>query len=153
VSVSTVQDGRPPAAVVAVSTAVLRPLLATPLGRPVPKLARLDFDGRRTGRHHRIVTGWYVADGKETVFTPATWRANFAGGRDAEVWQGGRRRTLHGRLVTDPATVADLLTDAIARGTKPGSVGLKMPKGHRLTDDDVQRLDRAAIVFDEVAPG
>lgn len=136
-----------PAPIVAVSSAVLRPLLASPLGRLVPKLARLDFEGRRTGKHYRVVSGWYVAGGTETVFTPAGWRANFAGGRDAEVWQGGRRRALHGRLVTDPAAVADLLTDVLASGTKPGSVGLRMPAGHRLTAEDVAHHDRAAIVF------
>ena len=100
-----------------------------------------------------MVSGWYVADGRETVFTPAAWRANFAGGRDAEVWQGGRRRQVRGRLVADPAEVAALLDDVLTSGTKPGSVGLRVPRGHRLTAEDVAEHDRAAIVFEEGSAG
>ena len=143
----SVEDGRPPAAVVAASTALLRPLLGTVAGRLLPKLARLDFEGRRTGRGFRVVTGWYRAGGQAVVFTPAAWRANFTDGAFVEVWQGGRRRRLHARLERDPEVVANLLRQVIANGTSPRSVGLRLPPKAVLAAADVRRLDRAAIVF------
>jgi hypothetical protein len=133
--------------VVAASTAVLRPLLRTRAGRLLPKLARLDFDGRRSGRRFRVVTGWYRAGGQDVVFTPATWRANFAGGRTVDVWQGGRCRPMHARLELDSERVSAMLREVIGNGTAPASVGLRIPDGHVLDAADVSRLDRAAVVF------
>ena len=113
----------------------------------LPKIALLEFRGRRTGRVYRVVTGWYTVDGRSMVFTPAAWRANFRDGHEVEVAQGGRRHRLVGRLETDPDVVAALLNEVIAAGTSPRSVGLRTESSQRIEPADVQRLDRAAIRF------
>ena len=146
-STKPVEDGRPPTAIVKLSTAVLRPILATTLGRRLPRLALLDFRGRRTGRRYRIVTGWYTVDSRNVVFTPAAWRANFREEQEVEVAQGGRRRRLVGRLETDPDVVAALLNGVLAGGTSPRSVGIRTEASQTIEAVDVQRLDRAAILF------
>ena len=147
-SARSVEDGRPPAAIVKLSTALLRPILTTRLGGLLPKLALLDFRGRRTGRRYRIVIGWYALDGRNIVFTPAGWRSNFRGGHEVDVAQAGRRRHLVGRLETDPDAVAALLNGVISGGTSPRSVGLRMDPTQKIEADDVQRLRRAAILFE-----
>ena len=142
-----VEDARPPAMVVSMLSPVLRRVLRSPLGKRIGKLATIDVIGRRTGRTYRVVTGWYELDGRKLVFTPARWRANFADGAPAVVCHQGRVERHVGKLERDHGAVAESLNRVIRAGTSPRTLGLRSPKGHTITADDVRRLDRSQIEF------
>lgn len=145
-------DARPPASVLAVVNPLVARVLRSPLARPIGGLALLEFDGRRSGRRYEVVVGWHEAGGHRVTFTPAPWRANFAGGAVATVHHRGSASTWRGHLVTGPAEVAGALNDVLAAGTPPRLLGLRVPAGHRLTAEDVTALGRAMVRFDR-APG
>lgn len=144
---SVVRDARPPSAVLAILNPVMRTVLPTVLGRLVRPFALIEFRGRRSGRRYRVPAGWHSAEGEAVVFTPAPWRANFAGSADAVVHYRGRTMPMIGTLVTDPATVAAAFRAVLATGTAPRLVGLDVPDAHELTASDVCSVDRAMIRF------
>lgn len=144
---AVVRDRRPPLALIRVLNPIMRTLLRTPLGRLVRPFALLEFDGRRSGRRYRVPVGWHAVGGDPVVFSPAPWRANFAGGTDVTVRLHGRRRRLVGTLVDDPGEVAAALDQMIKEGTPAARVGIVVPAGHQLTADDVRVVDRAMIRF------
>ena len=145
-----VQNAMPPAGALRIVNPVLRALLRTPIGRLIRGLAVVEFAGARTGRRHRVVVGWHVVDGHSFVITPATWRANFRGGRPATVVRGGRRADYIATLDVDPHTVADIINALLRNGASARSLALRMPVGHVLSADDVVRIDRAVIRFEPV---
>lgn len=145
-------DARPPASVLAVLNPLVARVLRSPLARPIGGLALLEFDGRRSGRRYEVVVGWHDVGGRPVAFTPAPWRANFAGGAVATVHHRGSASSRRGHLVTDPAQVAGALNDVLASGTAPRSLGLRVPAGHRLTAEEVTALGRAMVRFEPV-PG
>jgi hypothetical protein len=108
-------------------------------------LALLQFEGRRTGRAIRVVVGVHDVDGTMCVFTPARWRANFAGGHPVDVTHLGRTSARTGTLVTDPAVVAAAIAGVLAAGTNPRVLALRVPTNHVLDADDVRVLHRAMI--------
>ncbi len=143
-----VVDRRAPDPVVRLLNPVMRLALRSPLGWGLGALAELEFDGRRSGRRRRIVVGWHEHDGAALVFSPASWRSNFAGGREVTVWHRGRARPWFGTLVADRAAVAALINEVLATGASAGSMGLRIAPGHELGPADVAAVDRAAIRFD-----
>ncbi len=143
-----VTDARPPAAVVAVLNPINRVLLRSPLGHAIKPLALIELDGRRSGRHLRVPVLWHPVDDGGYVFSPAAWRANFAGGAAATVTHLGRKRSMRGTLVTDPELVAGAFNRLLAAGTKPRRTGLNIPRRHEVTSDDVNSVHRALITFD-----
>ncbi len=145
---SAVADRRPPDAMVRMLNPAMRLALRGRAGRALGGLAELELDGRRSARRLRIVVGWHELDSLPVVLTPATWRANFEGGRPATIWHRGRAEQWHGTLVTDPAAVAGLLNRLLASGASPGSIGLRIADGHQVDADDVVAVGRAAIWFD-----
>ena len=145
--VTETRDRRPPEALVRALKPLMRVFLGSRLGRLVGGLAVLEFGGRRTHRRYHVVTGWYRLEGDDVVFTPALWRSNFTGGAAASVRHRGTLRMLHGVLDTDPASVAEAFNRVISAGTSPRALGLRVPPGHRLTSDDVERTKRAVIRF------
>jgi len=147
-----VRERRPPDAVVRALNPVLRVVLGSRFGRLVEPLAVLEFTGRRTHRRFQVVTGWYQLDGDNVVFSPARWRANFAGGAAARVRHRGTLHTLHGVLVTDALAVGDALNRLISAGTAPRTLGLWVPPGHRITAEDVAHTRRAMIRFTPTQP-
>jgi hypothetical protein len=124
---------------------LLRPLLSSPLGRLVKPFALLEFRGRRTGRQYRVPVGVHDVDGTLVVSTEAGWRRNFAGGAECTLRHRGRARSMHGTLVTDPEVVARRLAAILASGTRPGTLGLKVTKGHVFTADDVLAVRRELV--------
>ncbi len=142
-----VRDARPPAAVVAMLNPLMRALFRTGLGRAMRSMALLEFSGRTSGRTYRIPVGWHQVADTPTVFSPARWPANFAGGSRVVVHHRGRAMDMTGTLVTDPQTVADALNAVLAAGTRPAMVGLRTSRGHRLTAEDARSLKRAMIVL------
>ena len=146
-TVTEVADRRPPPRVARVFDPVMRTLVRSPVGRFIGPFAVLEFEGRRSRRHYRVVVAWHELDGQLLVFSPARWRANFAGGAPATVRHRGRRRSLTGTLDRDPATVATAIGRLLAAGTAERTFALEVPDGHVLTAADVARVDRAMIRF------
>lgn len=144
---ASVSDARPPRALLRVLNPALRALLRTPASRAIPSLALLEFAGRRTGRHLSVVVGWHTLDSTPVVFTPAPWRANFAGGAEATVLWRGRHEQHVGALEVDPAVVADAIDAIIRSGTSPRALGLRVPAGHTITAEDVVGTGRAMVRF------
>jgi hypothetical protein len=144
-----VTDGRPPLRLVRMINPINRAVLLSPLGHLIAGLAVLHFEGRRTHRKYRVVTGWYQLDGDGVVFTPARWRSSFAGGAEASVRHRGRSSRLVGVLETDPSIVATALQRTIDAGTSPRGLGLRIAPGHTLSAADVEQQDRAMIRFRE----
>ncbi len=141
-------DRRPPDAVVRVLNAGMRVALRSVVGRAIGGLAELEFEGRRTERRLRVVVGWHELDGRPVVLTPASWRANFDGGRTAAIWHRGHAEQWLGRLTTDPVVVAGLVNRLLGDGASPSSIGLRIADGHVVGPDDVVAVGRAAICFE-----
>jgi hypothetical protein len=129
--------------------AILNPLLEflvrSPLGRFMRPFALLEFMGKKSGRRYRILVGWYESDGVGKVFTPAKWRTNFRSGAETRVHHRGGTRMFSGTLITDPEVVARSLDALLTNGVAPRMLGLDVPKGHRITAEDVRTVRRAMI--------
>ena len=144
---AAVTDARPPHAMVQILNPLLAFLLRTRAGSRLAELALVEFPGRRSGRRISVVVGWHVVDGNALVLTPASWRANFAGGVRAHVCQGGREEERLGTLELDPAAVAEALNAVLRAGASPRKLGLRVPVGHVIRADDVIRTGRAMVRF------
>lgn len=125
---------------------LMRRALPSPLGRRIP-LGLLRFTGRRTGRPYAIPVGVHDVEGALVVLTPARWAANFEGGAAAELVRAGKRTPVRGVLVQDPAQVGAWLRAALAAAQSPRQVGLAVPEGYVIGDDEAARL-RSAIRLD-----
>ena len=143
------RDTKPPLLLVRIMNPILRFVLRTPLGRAIRPLALLEFTGRRSGRTYRVPVGWHSIDTGPAVFTPAPWRANFAGGIHVTVHHCGRRRSLTGSVETDPANVAAAMQSLADQRGSLRSIGVTIPPGHRVGEADVRAVDRAVITFAE----
>lgn len=142
-----VSERRPPDPVLRAINPAMRRVVGSPLGRALPRLALLEFSGRRTGRQYRVVTGWYRLDGQEFAVTPAHWRVNLATGAPLVVTNSGRTRSGVGLLVTDPDTVTSAVQRLLDTGTSPTALGLAVARGHRLTAADTARTRKALVQF------
>ena len=142
-----VHDNKPPRLLVAVSSLILKALLRTRVARRIRPLAILSFTGRHSGRPMSVVVGCHVVDGVATVFTPASWRANFTETTPAVVRHRYHRLRLVGTLTTDPARVADALNQVIGSGTSPRALALHVPDSHTITPADVVATHRGMIQF------
>ena len=99
----------PPVAVVRAINPLLRFLLRTPVIGSVRKaMMVLSFTGRKSGQRYSVPVSAHVIDHDLYALTDATWRLNFRGGASAEVLHDGKTTTMHGELIEDPSTVADL---------------------------------------------
>lgn len=126
---------------------MLRWILRSPAGRALPKLALLEFTGRRTGRRYCVVTGWYHLGEEPLVVTPARWRANFEQRWPLQVTNRGTRLRGYGRLETDPAAVAEVIRQLLNSGTTPRGLGMAMPKDHIFGESDVTTTRKAVVRF------
>ena len=147
VMTAVARDARPPEALIRVMNPVLRAVLPTPVGRLVRPFALLEFDGRCSGRRFRVPVGWHRTDSGDVVVTPAPWRANFRDGLQVTVHHRGVCRELIGTLVTEPTHVAAELQSLADRQGSLVRVGIKTPRGHTVTVEDVAAVDRAVIHF------
>jgi hypothetical protein len=144
---SPVHNAEPPRWMVEhVVNPLMRRVVPTPLGRRVP-VALLRFTGRRTGRRYEIPVGVHEVEGALVVFTPARWAANFEGGAVAELVRGGRCTAVRGVLVREPAQVGTWLRAALSAAPSPRRVGLSVPDGYVIDDEEAARL-RHAIRLD-----
>lgn len=142
-----VHDAKPPAIVAAVSSAVLKVILRTPMARRIRPLALVQFTGRRTGKKRPVVVGWHSLDGVAVVFTPASWRANFTDSAPSLAHHQYERLQLVGTLVTDPTQAADARNTVIRGGVSAKLLALHVPEGYTVTAADVCAVHRSMIRF------
>lgn len=145
---SVVRDARPPAVVIRILNPLMRALLGSRLARRMRGVALLEFSGRRSGCTYRVPVGWHDAGGQAIVLTPASWRANFAGGRPATVHHHGQVQSMTGTLVTDAAEVARAVQTLLDEGTVPRQLGLRIPDRHRISPSEISTVNRAIIRFE-----
>jgi hypothetical protein len=99
----------PPEAVLRAVNPVMRFLLGTPLaGSARKQMMVVSFKGRKTGRPYSLPLSAHVIDNQLYALTAAPWKNNFRDGADAEVLHDGKKTSMRGELITDPAVVADL---------------------------------------------
>jgi len=147
------RDAKPPLLLVKVMNPVLRVVLRTPLGRAVRPFALLEFEGRRSGRRFRVPVGYHQIDEGRVVFTPASWRANFRGGRNVTVCYRGQRHHCTGTLDDDPHHVAAAFFEIVKRQGSLRQLGVAIPEGHQPTAADAKAVDRCLIRFSPTPPG
>jgi len=156
---NVIQISHPPDVLLRVINPALKLLLRTPFAGPARnQLMVVNFTGHKSGRHYSIPLSAYLIDDNLYAMTAATWKYNFRDGATAHVLHDGKTRTLHGKLITDHALVADLYSRlAESSGVKRAerSMGLKFPHQQIPTRDDfaeaVDRLHLAAIRFTPAA--
>ena len=140
-----VTNKRPPAWVLRGLNVIVRRLLTTPIGATMP-MGLLRVTGRRTGRRYEIPVGvWPVTEGM-VVFTDAPWLGNFRGGTDAELVHRGKTHRMYGQTVDDPARIGGWMRAVLATGVNPNQVGISVPAGHTLSDDEAARLRTAVLL-------
>lgn len=144
-----VRDAKPPLVLVRTMTPVLRLLLRTPIGRAIRPFALLEFTGRRSGRRYLVPVGWHSITTGDVVFTPAPWRANFAGGLPVVVHHRGRHHLRTATLETDPDRVAAAMQSLLDRRGSLRRIGVELPAGTHVTAAHVRAVDRALITFTE----
>ena len=84
-------------------------LLGTPLGGGIRRqMMVLNFTGRKSGRQYSVPVSAHRLDNTLYALASAGWTANFRDGANAEVLWDGKKTTMRGELIRDPATVADL---------------------------------------------
>lgn len=140
-----VADALPPEALLRILNPIMVRFLEGSLGRLVGALALLEFTGRRSGRRYRVPVGWHEVGGQSFVLTPAGWRTNFIGGIDVLVVRCGRTHRMTGTLDDDADETARLVREALASGTRDRMLGMQVTKGHRVTSDDMRRLNRQLV--------
>lgn len=99
----------PPKVMLQVVNPALRFMLRTPFaGAARKQFMVLTVRGRKTGRQYAIPLSAHFVDNTLYAMTDAGWKHNFRDGATAEVLHDGQTTTMHGELITDRATVADL---------------------------------------------
>ncbi|OBC03456.1 hypothetical protein A5784_14695 [Mycobacterium sp. 852013-50091_SCH5140682] len=104
-----VTPAHPSATMLRVVNPAMRLLLHTPLAGPMRnELMVVTVHGRKTGRQYAIPLSAHHVDNTLYALTEAAWKNNFRDGAPAEVLYNGKTTTMHGELIEDRATVADL---------------------------------------------
>jgi len=128
----TIDVAHPPDALLKVVNPALRFLLKTPLGGALNQFMVLNFTGRKSGRSFSIPVSAHHLDGALYAILEAQWKYNFRDGAPAEVTTGGKTTRMRGELITDTATVADIVHRIASNyGAKKAqqSMGLKFQGG------------------------
>lgn len=110
-----IDAAHPPQALLKVINPALRTALKTPLGAALTPFMVVGFTGRKTGRRFTVPVSAHHVDGQLYAILEAGWKHNFRGGAPADVTHAGKTRRMQGELITDTATVADLV-HRIAQG-------------------------------------
>ncbi|MGY1685767.1 hypothetical protein ACI8AK_09260 [Geodermatophilus sp. SYSU D00867] len=113
---------------------VVRPLLASPLGRRIGGVMLLEFTGRRSGRRIRVPVNLHLVDGVLTASTDAPWRFDFDGGAPVTVRHRGRVHETTGTLVpTTPDERGRAVRESLDHGGSAQRMGIRTPRGLRPT--------------------
>ena len=114
-------------------------LLGTPLaGSFRRQMMVLNFTGRKSGRHYSIPVSAHRLDNALYALASAGWTANFRDGANAEVLWDGKKTTMRGELIRDPATVADL---SHRTAESYGAKNAQRMMGLKFRDDRVPTLE------------
>jgi hypothetical protein len=147
-----IEIGHPPDALLRVVNSVLRRVLPTPLGTPIGEFMLVGFTGRKSGRRYSTPVSAHHLDGNLYVVLEAPWKVNFRGGADATVSYRGRTTPMHGELITDRSTVADIvhrLAESYGAKKAQRTMGFTFRDGRvpvrQDWDEAVDRLGIAAI--------
>ncbi|WP_422742089.1 hypothetical protein ACN27E_13620 [Mycobacterium sp. WMMD1722] len=116
----------------------LRIALKTPLGGALKQFMVLEFTGRKSGRNFAIPVSAHHLDGVLYAVLEAKWKYNFREGAPARVTTGGQTTQMHGELITETATVADIV-HRIA--TNYGAKKAQQTMGLKFEGDSVPSLD------------
>lgn len=108
-SEQAIDIAHPPQALLKAINPVLRLALRTPLGPALNQFMVVNFTGRKTGRRFSVPVSAHHLDGDLYVILEAGWKHNFRDGAPAVVLHNGRTTPMLGELITDPATVADIV--------------------------------------------
>ena len=114
-------------------------LLGTPLAGGLRRqMMVLNFTGRKSGRQYSIPVSAHRLDNALYALASAGWTANFRDGATAEVLWDGKKTTMRGELIRDPATVADLSHRA---AESYGAKTAQRMMGLKFRDDRVPTLE------------
>jgi len=149
---AAVEAAHPPEMLLRIMNPVLKVALKTPLGALMGDFMLVAFTGRKSGKRYATPVSAHALDGVLHVVLETQWKYNFRDGADAQVSHRGKTRTMHGELITEPATVAGI-ADQIARSYSPKKaqrqMGLTFRGGTYPTlaewEESVRRLKIAAI--------
>lgn len=134
----------PPRAVLRIVNTVVRPLLASRLGRRINGLMLLEFRGRRSGRRMRIPVTLHLVDGVPMAFTDAPWRHSFTGGARVLVTHRGRVHDTVGTLVPmTPQEMGEAVRKALDSGSSARQMGIRAAAGHEVTATELATLGPA----------
>ena len=134
----------PPPAVLKAMNVVMRPLLASPLGRRVGGVMLLEFRGRRSGRTIKVPVNFHLVDGVPMAFTDARWRVNFDGGAPVKVTHRGQAYETRGSLVPmSPEEIGRAVRKSLDTGGSAQRMGIKTARGHRPTASELAGLGPA----------
>lgn len=136
----------PPWLVHRIINPIMRRLIPTRLGRFLPGVAVLRFQGRRSGRAYVVPAGIHSHDDTLVVYTDSLWRLNFRGRVSITLDWRGRRRQATAELVTDPAYVGAAIRSCLARGTSLTMLGIAIDKGHDPTDAELAAVRDAVVI-------
>lgn len=113
-------------------------LLGTPLGGGLRRqMMVLNFTGRKSGRPYSVPVSAHRLDNALYALASAGWTANFGDGANAEVLWDGKKTTMRGELIRDPASVADLAHRA---AESYGAKTAQRMMGLKFRDDRVPTL-------------
>ncbi|MFD2092681.1 hypothetical protein [Blastococcus deserti] len=123
---------------------VMRPLLASPLGRRINGVMLLEFTGRRSGRTIKVPVNFHLVDGIPMAFTDAPWRFNFDGGAPVKVTYRGRVYETRGLLVPmSPEAMGAAVRKSLDTGGSAQRMGIRTVPGHRPTAAELAELGPA----------
>jgi hypothetical protein len=150
-----IEAGHPPQALLRMVNPILSFLLNTPLvGSLRKQFMVLTFTGRKSGRAFTIPLSAHFIDGDLYALSSAPWKQNFRGGARALVVFDKKTTQMHGELITDRATVADLYkrcADAYGAERAERMIGLKFREGQVPTleefNEAAERMRLAAVRF------
>ncbi|MCK0175862.1 hypothetical protein [Mycolicibacterium sp. F2034L] len=133
----SIEAGEPPELLFKIVNPALRTALKTPLGGALKQFMLLEFTGRKSGRKFSIPVSAHHLDGALYAILEAQWKYNFRGGATAQVTTGGKTTRMHGELITDTATVADI---AHRMAEKYGAKKAQLMMGMTFEGDTVPSL-------------
>jgi hypothetical protein len=131
----------PKPAVLKAMNVVMRPLLASRIGRRVSGVMLLEFTGRRSGRTIKVPVNFHLVDGVPMAFTDAPWRFNFDGGAPVTVTHRGQVYESRGSLVPmSPEAMGSAVRKSLDTGGSAQRMGIKIARGHRPTAAELAGL-------------
>lgn len=143
----------PPRWVLRTMNHVMRPLLASPLGKRITGVMLLEFQGRRSGRTIKVPVNMNLVDDVVTAFTEAPWRYNFERRTPVTLTYRGQVHRTHGALVrVSPEEMGAAVRKSLDTGGSAQRMGIRSPKGHEPTVAELAALGpalgRSLIRFD-----